>query len=83
MLRLILLPLFPVRVDIPYMVQYLIPVSFFKAEGELYTWGLNSSSGRLGLGHMEHAFTPQRVPLEKKVLELALGTYHVLAICEE
>ena len=44
-------------------------------------WGLNGSSGRLGLGHKEHAFEPQRVDIDKEVEDLALGTNHALAIC--
>ncbi|KAI8147966.1 regulator of chromosome condensation 1/beta-lactamase-inhibitor protein II [Fennellomyces sp. T-0311] len=51
------------------------------ASGELFTWGLNGSSGRLGLGHQEHAFAPKRVEIDGKVQDLALGTNHVLAIC--
>ncbi|KAI7865144.1 regulator of chromosome condensation 1/beta-lactamase-inhibitor protein II [Spinellus fusiger] len=51
------------------------------ASGELFTWGLNGPSGRLGLGSVDHAFTPQRVPLDKVVMGLALGTNHALALC--
>ncbi|KAI7851685.1 regulator of chromosome condensation 1/beta-lactamase-inhibitor protein II [Circinella umbellata] len=49
--------------------------------GELFMWGLNGSSGRLGLGHQEHAFEPQRVDIDREVHDLTLGTNHALAIC--
>ncbi|KAI8379195.1 regulator of chromosome condensation 1/beta-lactamase-inhibitor protein II [Radiomyces spectabilis] len=49
--------------------------------GELYTWGLNGYSGRLGLGTEDHAFVPQRIPLERQVVDVALGTTHALALC--
>ncbi|KAI9485241.1 MAG: regulator of chromosome condensation 1/beta-lactamase-inhibitor protein II [Benjaminiella poitrasii] len=51
--------------------------------GELYTWGLNGPSGRLGLGHFEHSFQPKRVDLNRAVLDVSLGTNHALAICIE
>ncbi|KAI8364461.1 regulator of chromosome condensation 1/beta-lactamase-inhibitor protein II [Choanephora cucurbitarum] len=52
--------------------------------GELYTWGLNGpTSGRLGLGHEDHAFVPQRVNIDKRVIDVSLGTYHAIAICDE
>ncbi|KAI8350155.1 regulator of chromosome condensation 1/beta-lactamase-inhibitor protein II [Blakeslea trispora] len=54
------------------------------ASGELYTWGLNGpTSGRLGLGHEEHAFVPQRVNIDKHVIDVSLGTYHAIAICKD
>ncbi|KAH8554383.1 regulator of chromosome condensation 1/beta-lactamase-inhibitor protein II [Umbelopsis sp. PMI_123] len=52
--------------------------------GQLYTWGLGGHSGRLGLGHSEHAFVPQKVHFDdptRKVLDLALGTSHAICIC--
>ncbi|KAI9318649.1 regulator of chromosome condensation 1/beta-lactamase-inhibitor protein II [Dichotomocladium elegans] len=51
--------------------------------GELFTWGLNGPSGRLGLGHSHHGFVPHRVELEKAVQDVALGTNHALALCRE
>ncbi|KAI9263200.1 regulator of chromosome condensation 1/beta-lactamase-inhibitor protein II [Phascolomyces articulosus] len=50
--------------------------------GELFMWGLNGSSGRLGLGHQEHAFEPQQVDIDKEVHDLTLGTNHVLVLCQ-
>ncbi|CAO3619255.1 unnamed protein product [Cunninghamella echinulata] len=49
--------------------------------GELFTWGLNGASGRLGLGHYQHEFTPKQIKLEKKVIDISLGTNHALALC--
>ncbi|KAI7904447.1 regulator of chromosome condensation 1/beta-lactamase-inhibitor protein II [Cokeromyces recurvatus] len=51
--------------------------------GELYTWGLNGPSGRLGLGHCQHSFEPKRVNLTQPVLDVYLGTNHALAVCAE
>ncbi|CDH51642.1 williams-beuren syndrome chromosomal region 16protein homolog [Lichtheimia corymbifera JMRC:FSU:9682] len=51
------------------------------ASGELFSWGLNGPSGRLGLGHDEHAFVPQKVPLDKPVADVALGTHHAISLC--
>ncbi|KAI9251958.1 regulator of chromosome condensation 1/beta-lactamase-inhibitor protein II [Sporodiniella umbellata] len=51
--------------------------------GALFSWGLNGISGRLGLGHSEHAFTPQRVPIDPPVRDVALGVYHALALVSE
>ncbi|KAI8970324.1 regulator of chromosome condensation 1/beta-lactamase-inhibitor protein II [Mycotypha africana] len=53
------------------------------ANGELFTWGLNGASGRLGQGHCEHSFKPKHVHIGKRVLDLALGTHHALALVEE
>jgi alpha-tubulin suppressor-like RCC1 family protein len=55
----------------------------FIGSGELYTWGLNGPSCRLGLGNNEHAFIPRLVPIDRKVVDLSLGTNHVLATCIE
>ncbi|KAL0095683.1 regulator of chromosome condensation 1/beta-lactamase-inhibitor protein II [Phycomyces blakesleeanus] len=52
------------------------------ASGELFTWGLNGPSGRLGLDSVDHAFVPKRVDIDRPVTELALGTNHVLALCD-
>ncbi|KAI8049434.1 regulator of chromosome condensation 1/beta-lactamase-inhibitor protein II [Gilbertella persicaria] len=49
--------------------------------GELYMWGLNGIHSRLGLGNHEHAFIPQRVELDKKIVDLFLGTNHAIAMC--
>lgn len=54
---------------------------FHAASGELFSWGLNGPSGRLGLGHDEHAFVPQKVPLDKPVADVALGTHHAISLC--
>lgn len=54
---------------------------FLLESGEVYTWGLNGPSGRLGSGNNEHAFTPKLVSIDKEVLHLSLGTNHVLATC--
>lgn len=52
--------------------------------GQLYSWGLGGHTGRLGLGHLEHGFVPQKVLFDgasHKVLDLALGTSHALCLC--
>ncbi|CAO3616745.1 unnamed protein product [Cunninghamella blakesleeana] len=49
--------------------------------GVLFTWGLNGASGRLGLGHCQHEFTPKQIKLEKAVIDVSLGTNHALALC--
>jgi alpha-tubulin suppressor-like RCC1 family protein len=51
--------------------------------GQLFTWGLNGLSGRLGLGNNEHAFIPRLVNIDRKVTDVSLGTNHVLAMCYE
>lgn len=51
--------------------------------GELYTWGLNGASGRLGLGNSLHGFIPKRVDIDKRVIDLSLGTNHAIATCVE
>ncbi|KAI9013814.1 regulator of chromosome condensation 1/beta-lactamase-inhibitor protein II [Phycomyces nitens] len=50
--------------------------------GELFTWGLNGPSSRLGLTSVDHAFVPKRVNIDKPVSDIALGTNHVLALCD-
>ncbi|KAL1932521.1 hypothetical protein VTP01DRAFT_8199 [Rhizomucor pusillus] len=50
------------------------------ADGQVYVWGLNGTSGRLGLGHTDHAFTPSRLDIDCPIHSLALGTHHALAI---
>lgn len=50
---------------------------------ELYTWGLNGPSGRLGTGDYEHAFLPQRIPMDREVIDVSLGTNHAMAVCLE
>ncbi|CAO3702618.1 unnamed protein product [Rhizopus stolonifer] len=52
------------------------------ADGELFTWGLNGPSSRLGLGHTDHAFTPKRVYINKRVTDVSLGVNHALVLCE-
>lgn len=57
-----------------------------KDSGQLYTWGLGGHTGRLGLGHLEHAFVPQKVHFgeaPRKVVDLALGTSHALCLCSQ
>ncbi|EPB88986.1 hypothetical protein HMPREF1544_04247 [Mucor circinelloides 1006PhL] len=49
--------------------------------GELYTWGLNGPSCRLGTGSSQHAFEPMRINIDREVVDLSLGTNHALAIC--
>ncbi|KAI8069317.1 regulator of chromosome condensation 1/beta-lactamase-inhibitor protein II [Gongronella butleri] len=52
------------------------------ASGELFIWGLNGPTGRLGLGHDHHAFTAARVDFNgKQVKDVVLGTNHALAVC--
>ncbi|ORX62473.1 RCC1/BLIP-II protein [Hesseltinella vesiculosa] len=52
--------------------------------GDLFTWGLNGSSGRLGLGHVDHAFTAVRLEFHGwQVESLVLGTNHAMALCVE
>ena len=58
-------------------------------EGDLYTWGTDGKTGRLGHGDFEHCFEPRRVkmPQEKdghKVIvhDVALGQDGALAIVE-
>jgi alpha-tubulin suppressor-like RCC1 family protein len=51
--------------------------------GIVYTWGLNGPSCRLGLGNNEHAFTPKQISLDKEIIDLSLGTNHILATCIE
>jgi hypothetical protein len=51
--------------------------------GKLYTWGLNGPSGRLGLGHLEHAYEPRLVELDRKVHHVSLGTNHAIALCDD
>ncbi|KAJ1930264.1 hypothetical protein IWQ60_000445 [Tieghemiomyces parasiticus] len=57
-------------------------------EGHLYMWGFNSEFGRLGAGRA-HVLTPQRVrlleqegPTSLRVLDVALGSHHVLVLAE-
>jgi len=55
--------------------------------GQLYMWGWGGPSGRLGLGHSEHAvFTPQLVRFPNhsnlRVENVALGATHALALCQ-
>ncbi|RCH87809.1 Williams-Beuren syndrome chromosome region 16 protein [Rhizopus azygosporus] len=52
-------------------------------DGQLYTWGLNGPSGRLGLGHHEHAFVPNHVNVDRKVLDVSLGVNHAMILCED
>ncbi|KAI8340746.1 regulator of chromosome condensation 1/beta-lactamase-inhibitor protein II [Chlamydoabsidia padenii] len=50
--------------------------------GDLFTWGLNGSSGRLGLGHHQHEYVAKQVDMENNtVVDVALGTNHALALC--
>ncbi|CAO3609475.1 unnamed protein product [Mucor fragilis] len=49
--------------------------------GELYTWGLNGPSCRLGTNNAEHAFEPTRVNIDREVIDLSLGTNHAFAVC--
>lgn len=49
--------------------------------GELYTWGLNGPSSRLGTSTCQHLFKPIRINIDRKVIDLSLGTNHALAIC--
>ncbi|KAG0175072.1 hypothetical protein DFQ29_007261 [Apophysomyces sp. BC1021] len=53
-----------------------------EVSGELFTWGLNGPSGRLGQGNTEHAFTPKQVKLGRAVTDVELGTNHAFAMCE-
>ncbi|KAI9490967.1 regulator of chromosome condensation 1/beta-lactamase-inhibitor protein II [Zychaea mexicana] len=70
--------------DLPQIQKVFATTDFaaaVAASGELFTWGLNGSSGRLGLGHQEHAFQAERVDIDKEVHDMVLGTNHALAIC--
>lgn len=51
--------------------------------GELYTWGLNGPSGRLGLDNYDHAFEPRRVNMDRQVIDVSLGTNHAMALVVE
>lgn len=58
-------------------------------KGDLYTWGTDGKTGRLGHGDFEHCFEPRRVkmPQEKDghiviVHDVALGQDGALAIVE-
>lgn len=54
----------------------------FLESGDLFTWGLNGSSGRLGLGHHQHEYVAKQVDMENNtVVDVALGTNHALALC--
>lgn len=64
-----------------YGCKLMFVIFFHAASGELFSWGLNGPSGRLGLGHDEHAFVPQQVPLDKPVADVALGTHHAISLC--
>ena len=53
----------------------------FLASGELYSWG---HGGYGQLGHVEDEKTrPVLVPLQKKVIQIACGSYHSIALTEE
>ncbi|KAI8082752.1 regulator of chromosome condensation 1/beta-lactamase-inhibitor protein II [Halteromyces radiatus] len=50
--------------------------------GDLFTWGLNGQSGRLGLGHHQHEFIAKQVLFNNnKVIDVVLGTNHAMALC--
>lgn len=50
--------------------------------GDLYTWGANRH-GELGLGHKEMRLIPQRVSIPARVLRVACGVDHMMALCRE
>jgi len=53
------------------------------ADGELYTWG-NGRFGRLGLGSAANQSSPTLVEdlVDEKVIEVAAGEFHMLALTE-
>ncbi|KAG2173415.1 hypothetical protein INT44_008767 [Umbelopsis vinacea] len=78
----------PRRVQIDEKITKIFAVQDMAAaiseSGQLYIWGLGGHSGRLGLGHLEHVFVPQKVLFDDSpriVLDLALGTSHAICIC--
>ena len=53
----------------------------FSASGALYSWG---HGGYGQLGHVEDEKTrPVLVPLQKKVTQIACGSYHSIALTQE
>lgn len=74
------------RYDID-LLFLLCPNYKYLESGQLYVWGLGGQSGRLGLGHSEHAvFAPQSVRFPNhsnlRVKNIALGATHALALCQ-
>ncbi|MBZ0231485.1 MAG: hypothetical protein K8M05_03985 [Deltaproteobacteria bacterium] len=51
------------------------------AGGAVWCWG-NNHDGQVGRGNHEDAATPDRVPIEEKVVGLALGMRHTCALTE-
>ena len=51
----------------------------FVAEGDVYMWG-GGSEGQLGLGDVEEAPAPVRLPIEEEAVCVACGYYHTAVV---
>ena len=60
-------------------------IKYFKASGEIYTWGHNGYS-QLGNGNTNQGLIPSLVTSglqNKKVIQVACGSHHSLALTDD
>ncbi|ALC39592.1 CG3862 [Drosophila busckii] len=53
----------------------------FNSDGDLFMWGKNRF-GHLGLGHKKDQFFPFKAAINGKVLKVAYGVDHTIALCK-